>query len=78
MGHVMRKEGLMSTVLEGMVDGKKGRGRKTYQLFDSIDLGNGYIETRITTQNREEWNPLRLEKRGVPLAQSVQVLSLKS
>lgn len=54
MGHVIKREGLMSAVLEGLVDRKMRRGRRTHHLLDDIKLADGYKEPKRTTQRREE------------------------
>lgn len=55
LGHVMRRECLLRTVVEGMVEGRRGRGRRRYQLIDNIKVGNMYETTKRTAQRRDEW-----------------------
>ena len=32
IGHIMRHDGLMETIVEGIVDGKRGKGRPEYVM----------------------------------------------
>ena len=46
--------------LEGMVNGKKIRGRRIYQLIDNIVINRLYEDTKRKAEKRVEWRILSL------------------
>ena len=42
IGHWLRRESLLLIALEGLVQGKRGRGRKRYQMVDNIKVEESY------------------------------------
>ena len=36
IGHVLRHDGLLNRIMEGRIEGKRGRGRKRKQMIDDI------------------------------------------
>ena len=57
-GHLMRHEGLLKTIIEGYVDGKRPRGRPRLRYMDQImkDVGcTTYGEMKRKAERREEW-----------------------
>ena len=47
--------------LEGMVNGKKIRGRSRYQMIDNIMLNGLYADTKRKAEDRVEWRMLSLQ-----------------
>ena len=45
LGHLLRRNCLLKDTLERMVNGKKDRGRRRYQMVDNIMI-NGMYEDR--------------------------------
>ena len=66
VGHMMREGGLQKNLLEGMVEGKRERGRQRSTWFDDIKKWTGltYGEVRTRVHDRRQWkciaaNPFR-------------------
>ena len=60
LGHWLRRNCLFKDALEGMVNGKKVRGRRRYQMIDNII--NGLCEdTKWKAEKRAEWRMLSLQ-----------------
>ena len=57
IGHVLRSEGLMKEVLEGGIDGKRGRGRPRIGMLDELKKTKeeSYQKMKRKAENREEW-----------------------
>ena len=47
--------------LEGMVNGKKARGRRRYQMIDNIMINGLYGDTKRKAEKRVEWRMLSLQ-----------------
>ena len=61
LGHWLRSNCLLKDALEGMVNGKKVRGRRRYQMIDNIMI-NGLNEyTKRKAEKRVEWRMLSLQ-----------------
>ena len=56
LGHCLLKD-----ALEGMVNGKKVRGRRRYQMIDNIIINALYEDTKRKAAKRVEWKMLSLE-----------------
>ena len=56
-GHVMRHDSLQRVLLEGMVEGKRGRGRPRLQWSDNITQWTGLTceKAKRTAQDRKRW-----------------------
>ena len=56
-GHVMRHDSLQRDLLEGMVEGKRGRGRPRLQWSDNITQWTGltFEKAKRTAQDRKRW-----------------------
>ena len=52
---------LLKDALEGMVDGKKVRGRRRYQMIDNIMINGLYEDTKNKAEKRVEWRMLSLQ-----------------
>ena len=46
---------------EGMVNGKKVRGRRRYQMIDNIMTSGLYEDTKRKVEKRVEWRMLSLQ-----------------
>ena len=51
----------MKDAIEGMVNGKKVRGRRRYQMIDSIMINVLYEDTKRKAEKRVEWRMLSLQ-----------------
>ena len=56
-GHIMRHDSLQRNLLEGMVEGKRGRGRPRLQWSDNILqwAGLNFEQCKMMAQNRKRW-----------------------
>jgi hypothetical protein len=58
IGHLLRHEGLLKTVIEGTVAGKRCRGRPRLRFIQQIvnDVRcKNYTEMKQLTESRREW-----------------------
>ena len=51
----------LKDALEGMVNGKKVRGRRRYQMIDNIVINGLYEDTKRKAEKRIEWRMLSLQ-----------------
>ena len=61
LGHWLRRNCLLKDALEGMVKGKKVRGRRRYQMIDNIMINELYADTKRKAEKRVEWRMLTLQ-----------------
>ena len=54
IGHTLRGDSILRTILEGKMEGKRTRGRPRQMLLDWM-MTNGYKNLKETAQNREYW-----------------------
>ena len=58
VGHIMRHDGLMKTIVEGQVEGKKGKGRPRIsyigQVIKDVKEKN-YVAMKRLADRKEEW-----------------------
>src|SRR6266576_1795586 len=54
LGHIMRGENLLKSVIENMVDGRNKRGRKRIKMTDDIGRGH-YAQIKKEAQDRKVW-----------------------
>ena len=54
IGHVLRGEGLLRDVMEGRMEGKRGRGRKRKGMLEEL-MKPDYVQMKRHAQNRGEW-----------------------
>ena len=54
MGHWLRRNCLLKDVLEGMVNGKKARGRRRYQMIDNFMINGLYEVMKRKAEKRVE------------------------
>ena len=55
LGHVIRGEGLLLTVIEGRMVGKKTRGRRRLNMLSDMVGGTPYVQTKRKAENRITW-----------------------
>ena len=60
LGHWLRRNCLQKDALEGMVNGKKLRGRRN-QMIDNIMINGLYEDTKRKAEKRVEWRMLSLQ-----------------
>ena len=53
LGHWLRRNCLLKDALEGLVNGKKVRGRRRYQMIDNIMINILYADTKTKAENAE-------------------------
>ena len=54
IGHILRGDSLGREIIEGRMEGRKGRGRPRQKLLDWM-MREGYKELKEEAQRREEW-----------------------
>ena len=52
---------LRTRALEGMVNGKKVRGRRRYQMIDNITINGQYEDTKGKAEKGVKWKILSLQ-----------------
>ena len=60
LGHWLRRNCLLKDALEGIVNGKKVRGRRRYQMTDNIMIKGLCEDTKRKAEKRVEWRMLSL------------------
>ena len=61
LGHWLRRNCLLMEALEGMVNGKKVRGRRRYQMIYNIMINELYEDTKRKAEKRVERRMLSLQ-----------------
>ena len=61
LGLWRRRNCLLKDALEGMVNGKKVRGRRRYQMIDNIMINGLYEDTKRKAEKTVEWRMLSLQ-----------------
>ena len=61
LGHCLRRDCLLKDALEGLVNGKKVRGRRRYQMVDNIVINGLYEDTKRKAEKRVERRMLTLQ-----------------
>ena len=61
LGHWLRRNCLLKDPLEEMVNGKKVRGRRRYQMIDNIMINGLYEDTKRNAEKRVEWRMLSVQ-----------------
>ena len=55
LGHIMRGNSLYRTVIEGKLEGRRGRGRRRATLLGNLGGGRSYGELKRMAEDREGW-----------------------
>ena len=58
MDHWFRRNYPLNDALEGMVNGKKVRGRRRYPMIDNIMINGLNADKKRKTEKRVEWRML--------------------
>ena len=53
--HIMREDGLMKEVMEGKMEGKRGRGRKRISMLDELMENKQYRDLKRKAEDRQGW-----------------------
>ncbi|KAJ4443931.1 hypothetical protein ANN_05720 [Periplaneta americana] len=61
LGYGLKRNCLLKDALEGMVNGRRVRGRRRYQMIDYVKIYGSYEETKRKTENRKDWRILGLQ-----------------
>ena len=61
LGHWLRRYCLLKVAVEGMVKGKKFRGRRRYQMIDNVRINGLYEDAKRKADKRAEWRMLSLQ-----------------
>ncbi|KAJ4444946.1 hypothetical protein ANN_06745 [Periplaneta americana] len=62
LGHWLRRNCLLKNALEGMVNGRRVRGRRRrYQMIDDIKIYESYEKRKRKAENRKDWRKLGLQ-----------------
>ncbi|KAJ4438519.1 hypothetical protein ANN_14464 [Periplaneta americana] len=61
LGHWLRRNYPLKDALEGMVNGRRVRGRRRYQMIDNIKVNGSYTEAKRKAENRKDWRMLDLQ-----------------
>jgi hypothetical protein len=54
IGHTLRHDGLLKEVIEGRMEGKRGRGRPRLGMLDDM-ITHSYADMKRKTEDRESW-----------------------
>ena len=55
IGHILRGEGMLRKIIEGKIEGKRGRGRKRIQMLNDLKERGNYVELKNRAQDRLKW-----------------------
>ena len=61
LGHWLRRNCLLKDALEGMVNRKKVRGRRRWQMIDNIMINGLHEDTKRKAEKRVEWRILSVQ-----------------
>ena len=68
---LLRHEGLLKDVIEGLMEGKIQSGRKRMMISDDTKNGRSYSSMKKDTENRESW---RNSTRGICVVAEHQIM----
>ena len=55
IGHVIRREGLLTEIIEGRMAGKRTRGRKRVGMLDDLLGKESYEQLKRRAEDRMSW-----------------------
>ena len=55
LGHILRRESLVKEVIEGRMEGKRGRGKPRIMMLDDIKADETYEKIKRRAMDRECW-----------------------
>ena len=55
IGHILRGEEMLRKIIEGKIEGKRGRGRKRIQMLNDLKKRGNYVELKNRAQDRIKW-----------------------
>ena len=55
LGHILRGESLVKEVIEGRLEGKRGRGKSRIMMLDDIKADETYEKIKRRAMDRECW-----------------------
>jgi len=55
LGHVLRHDRMLLTILEGRTMGIRHRGRRRIQMIDDIVGKESYVKTKRKVEERRQW-----------------------
>lgn len=61
LGYLTRSNCLIKDALEGIMWGRKVKGKRRYQLIDNIKINVSYTATKRMAENRNAWKMLSLQ-----------------
>ena len=67
IGHLIRHDHFLKNIIEGKIEGKRGRGRPRRNYFEQVkEKVNvvSYQEVKSLAENREEWRLLHRQERS--------------
>ncbi|KAJ4446644.1 hypothetical protein ANN_13341 [Periplaneta americana] len=64
LSHWLRRNCLLKDAMEEMVNERRVRGRRRYQMIDDIKIYGSYGETKRKAENRKDWRMLSLQLAG--------------
>ena len=62
LGHWLRRNCLLKDAKEEMVNGKKVRGRRRFQIIDNIMINEVYEDTKRKAEKRLKWRMMSLQR----------------
>ena len=63
IGHIMRNNEWITTIIEGKIEGKAGRGRPRTPFMKQIidDIGEtNYKELKVAVMDRDKWRAIKV------------------
>jgi len=65
LGHILRHDGLLHTMMEGRIEGKRGKGHKRQHMTDDIMGKENCVSMKRTAENRTRWIARRQQHIGL-------------
>ncbi|KAJ4439409.1 hypothetical protein ANN_07533 [Periplaneta americana] len=74
----LRRNCLLKDALQGMVNGRRVRGRRRYQMIDDIKIYGSYAEIKRKAENGKDWRTLGLQIGPILPDSKAAILSIVS